>query len=156
MSHDFGPVVEKVRLAIQAVHNDFRSLYDPISDPSSIPISLQLTDNTLTKLTQNIDLLARYPNALSSEAAQKVFDSRMSDDIKLSDAILRDMATMANRLQLMTPLASSKPVITMKEDQCRDIAHMAARYDQAITSILLYHNSCVHRLDIATMICLPY
>jgi hypothetical protein len=155
MSHDFGPVVEKARMAVRAAHNDFRSLYKAVSDPRSMPMALHVTGNTLDHLAQNLDNLARSTNALSSDVTQKAFDTRMSNNIKLSDAILQDMTAVASRLRLMTLSASSELVTTMEEDQCRDIENMAIRYDQAISSILDHHSSCVHWLDAATMIGSP-
>jgi hypothetical protein len=151
MSHDFGPVVEKAKLAVRAAHNDFRSLYTAVSDTTSIPVSLQLAGTTLDKLAQNLDLLAGSTNAISSEIIQTAFNTCMSDDVKLSDAILVDMTKLSSCLQLMTPSTSGEPVKAMMEDQCRDIANMATRYDQAISSILLHHSSCVHWLNAATM-----
>jgi hypothetical protein len=144
MSHDFGPVVEKAKLAVRAAHNDFRSLYKAVSNPRSMPTALHVTGNTLDNLAQNLDLLDRSTNALSSDVAYKVFNAHMGDGVKPSDAILHDMTTVASRLRLMTPSASSEPVMAMEEDQCRDIENMATRYDQAISSILLHHSSCVH------------
>jgi hypothetical protein len=155
MSHDFGPVAEKARVAVRAAHNDFRSLYKAVSNPRSIPTALHVTGNTLDNLAQNLDLLARSTNALSSDVAHKVFDAHMSDGVKLSDAILHDMTTVASRLRLMTPSASSEPVMVMEENQCQDIENMATRYDQAISSILDHHSSCVHRLNAAMMIGSP-
>jgi hypothetical protein len=155
MSHNFGPVVEKAELAVRAAHNDFRCLYKAVSNPRSMPTALHVTGHTLDNLAQNLDLLARSMNALSSDVAQKVFDTHMSDGVRLSDAILHDMTTVANRLRLMTPSASSEPVMAMKEDQCRDLENMATRYDKAISSILLHHSSCVHWLNAATMIGSP-
>jgi hypothetical protein len=155
MSHDFGPVVEKAKLAVRAAHNDFRSLYAAIPDPRLMPMSLHVTGNTLDKLAQNLDLLAQFVNALSSDVAHKVFDAHMGDGVKLSDAILHDMTTVASRLRLMTPSASSEPVMAMEEDQCLDIENTATRYDQAISSILLHHSSCVDWLNAAAMIGSP-
>jgi hypothetical protein len=156
MSHDFGHVVEKARVAVRAAHNDFRSLYAATSDPRSMPTSLHVTGNTLDKLAQNLDLLSRSTNALSSEVTQQAFDTRMSDDVKLSDAILHDMTAVASRLRGMTPSASSEPVMAMEEDQCLDIENMTIRYDQAISAILHHHSSCVHWLNAATMIGSPH
>jgi hypothetical protein len=156
MSHDFGPVVEKAQLAVRAAHNDFRSLYKAISNPRSMPTALHVTGITLDSLAQNLELLARSTNALSSDVAHKVFDAHMSDEVKLSDAILHDMTAVASRLRLMTPSASSEPVMVMEEDQCRDIENIATRYDQAISSILLHHSSCVDWLNTATIIGSPH
>jgi hypothetical protein len=155
MSHDFGPVVEKARVAVRAAYNDFRSLHAAVSDTKSIPVSLQFAGNTLDKLAQNFDLMARSTSALSSEVAQQAFNTRMSDDVKLSDAILHDMTAISSCLRLMTPSTSLEPVMIMEEIGCRDIANMAARYDQAISSILLYHNSCVRSLTATTILCSP-
>jgi hypothetical protein len=155
MSHDLGPVFEKAQLAVRAAHNDFRSLYKAVSNPRSMPTALHVTGHTLDNLAQNLDLLARSTNALSSDVAHKVFDAHMSDEVKLSDAILHDITTVASRLRLMTPSASSEPLVLMEEDQCRDLENMATRYDQAISSILHHHSSCVHWLSAAMMIGSP-
>jgi hypothetical protein len=155
MSQDYGPAAKKAGEAVRAAHNDFRSLYKAVSNPRSMPTALHVTGNTLDSLAQNLDLLTRSTNALSSDVAQKVFDTHMSDEVKLSDAILHDMTTVASRLRLMTPSASSEPVMAMEDDQCRDIENMATRYDQAISSILLHHSSCVQWHNAATMIGSP-
>jgi hypothetical protein len=155
MSYDLGPVVDKARVAVRAAHNDFRSLYKAISDPRSMPTALHVTGNTLDNLAQNLDVLAKSTNALSSDDAHKVFDTHMSDGVRLSDAILCDMTTVASRLRLMTPSASSEAVMVMEENQFQGIENMAIRYDQAISSILDHHSSCVHWLNAAMMIGSP-
>jgi hypothetical protein len=156
MSHNYGPLVGKARVAVRAAHSDFRSLYAAIPDPRSMPMSLHVTGHTLDKLAQNFDLLAQSVNILSSQLAEKTFGAHMSNDVTLSDAIVQDMTSVASRLRLMTPSASSEPLMSMEEDECRDIENMVTRYDQAISSTLLHHSSCVHWLSAPTMTGLPY
>jgi hypothetical protein len=149
MSQYLVPVVAKVREAVRGAHDNFRSLYTAV-DRRSIPVSLLLAGTTLDKLTQNLDLLSTSTFALSSNYVKLVFELRMTADAKLSDAITDDMDALASRLRLMTPLDSSEQVMAMKEDQCRDIAEMADRYDRTISSILIHHNMCVQSLTVTS------
>jgi hypothetical protein len=142
MSQDLAPVLGKVREAVRGAHNDFRSLCAAV-DEGSIPVSLLVAGSTLDKLTHNLDLLARSMSALTSDNVRELFDTHMTADVKLSDAITHDMDAVASCLRLMMPLNSSKPVMAMEEHQCRDVADMVDRYDLTISSALIHHNAWV-------------
>jgi hypothetical protein len=139
MSQNLAPVVAKIREAVRGAHANFRSLYEA-ADRDSIPVSLLLAGSTLDKLTYNLDLLATSSAALSSNYVRALFDTRMAADVKLSDAITRDMDVVASCLRLMMPSNSSEPVMIMEEHQCRNVADMVDRYDRTISSTLIQYN----------------
>jgi hypothetical protein len=139
MSQDLVPALDKVIEAVRGAHNDFRALYVTV-DRNSIPVSLEVAGTAFEKLTQNLDLLARSTSALASDHVRELFDTRMTADVKFSDAITHDMDAVASCLRLMMPSDSTKPVMAMKEHQCRDVAEMVDRYDRTISSTLIHHS----------------
>jgi hypothetical protein len=141
MSQDLVPVIDKVREAVRGAHVDFRSLYAAV-DRGSIPVSLEVAGTAFDKLTQNLDLLARSTSALTSDHVRELFDTRMTADVKFSDAIAHDMDAVASCLRLMMPSNSSEPMMAMEERQCRNVADMVDRYDRIISSALIHHNVC--------------
>jgi hypothetical protein len=151
MSRDLASVVAQVREAVRGAENNFRSLYATV-DKGSIPMSLSVAGNALDKLAQNLDLLAGSTGALSSDFVREMFDTHMTTNVKLSNAITDDMHAIASRLQLMMPLDSSEPVMTMKEHQCCDVAEIVDRYDRTISSTLIHYNLYV-RSSTAVLIC---
>jgi hypothetical protein len=142
MSQDLATVLERVREAVREAHIDFRSLCAAVNR-DSIPASLSVAGSALDKLTQHLDLIATSTAALSSNYVRELFGTRMTADVKFSDAIMRDMDAVASCLRLMMPLDSSKTVMAIEERQCRDVAEMVDRYDRIISSALIHHNMCV-------------
>jgi hypothetical protein len=106
-------------------------------------MSLLVAGSALDKLMYHLDLLATSTAALSSNYVRDLFEIRMAADVKLSDAITRDMDAVASCLRLMMPSDSSEPVMAMEEHQCRDVADMVDRYDRMISSTLIHYNVCV-------------
>jgi hypothetical protein len=135
-------VLERVKEAVRGAHGDLRSLCTAV-DRGSTPVSLLVAGSALDKLMYHLDLLATSTAALSSNYVRDLFDTRMTGDVKLSDAITRDMDAVASCLRLMMPSNSSEPVMAMEERQCRNIADMVDRYDRAISSTLIHYNVCV-------------
>jgi hypothetical protein len=106
-------------------------------------MSLLVAGSALDKLMYHLDLLATSTAALSSNYVRTLFETRITVDVKLSDAITRDMDAVASCLRLMTPSKSSGLVMVMEEHQCRDVADMVDRYDRTISSTLIHYNVCV-------------
>jgi hypothetical protein len=150
MSENLAFVIERVREAVHGAQNEFRSLYATV-DKGSIPMSLSVAGTGLESLAGNMELLAGSTAALSSDFVRALFDTCMTVDVKLSDAITNDMHAVASRLRLMMPSDSSEPLIAIEEYQCRDIADMVDRYNRTISFTLIHPYACV-RSSMATLI----
>jgi low affinity Fe/Cu permease len=146
MSHDAGSVVEPIRQVVRKAHDDFQALQTAVGRASML-MPLLVAGIALDKLLMTLDLLASSTSNFNNDLLYSVFDACVGTDIQLSHAIMRDVTAVAERLRLMTPTTSKDPMVTMEEHECQKIADMIDRYDKAISSVLVHHNSYVRSLS---------
>jgi hypothetical protein len=146
MSQDAESVVEPIRKAVRKAHNDFQALQTAVGRASML-MPLLFAGTALDRLLMNLDLLASSTSNLKNDLLYRVFDARVGTDIQLSHAIMRDMTTVAEHLRHMTPSTSQTAMMPMEEHHCQHIADMVDRYEKAISSLVIYHNSCVRSLN---------
>jgi hypothetical protein len=150
MAEDFQTMADCAMKAARTAHEDFKVLYTTLE--GSMPVALWAAGAALDKLSINLGALAGSTTTLTSGLTRHVFQTRVSDDVQFSHAIVDDMNALAERLRLMTPWESSQPVMSMDENECRNIAEMIDHYDRTIFHILISHNSCVCQSNYTPMV----
>jgi hypothetical protein len=146
MSQDAESMVEPIRQAVRKAHNSFQALQTAVGRASML-MPLLFAGTALDRLLMTLDLLASSTSDFNNDLLYRVFDARVGADIQLSHAIVRDMTAVAERIRLMTPVNSTELMTTMEGHECQSIADMVDRYDRAISSVLIHHNSCVRSLN---------
>jgi hypothetical protein len=146
MSQDTESVVEPIRKAVRKAHDDFQALQMAVGRASMLT-PLLFAGTALDRLLMTLDLISSSTSNFKNDLLYRVFDAGVGADIQLSHAIMRDMTTVAEHLRHMTPSTSPNAMMPMEEHHCQNIANMVDRYDRAISSLLIHHNSCVQSLN---------
>jgi hypothetical protein len=140
MSQDTESVVEPIRKAVRKAHDDFQALQMAVGRASMLT-PLLFAGTALDRLLMTIDLISSSTSNFKNDLLYRVFDAGVGADIQLSHAIMRDMTTVAEHLRHMTPSTSPNAMMPMEEHHCQNIANMVDRYDRAISSLLIHHNT---------------
>jgi hypothetical protein len=139
MDTDVEAMIGRSMKAVRKAHNALRAL----RTSRSIPLTLSAAESALDKLLNNLNSLTTSPDALASSRAFDTFSVTLPAGISLSDALVLDMEGIAARLRFMSPPDSKMIVGDLDDCECRDIAVMVECYDRSVSSVLIYHNTCV-------------